>query len=911
MADSLLQTCENGTDENCEENLFEIEEDSDEEEDFFQYILDDNIEGVKLKLEDGYNALSVSKHGDMALHFATLNSKVDVLRVFESQLRNNAAINTVHLKNTDECGTALHTAMDGQVSVETVLFLSEWGADVNAKDFRGGTVLHELIDMAWVDFEEDFDREKYLTSNPKDGQSYLTKLSILHHHGADMNAIHDLTSLTPLHKWCQQFFWCTKKCEDKGCIPDWCFMFLNKMLEYGCNGKCVNDRGENHLYYFAQRRYKETHHRFMVGYGRMCELLVRCSDLKQKNINGHTILHAAAEFSNIVIIRELLKHGIDVNEKDKFGLTAVHLITHNITNDERGLVIGILDLLLEHNGYINATDNHGSTPIHHAISMHNSTAVSYLIHHGADLQLKDNSGLDALELATITGGSEIQKHLGILYQRSQPEGHSGVTDFDTGYYYPRCCQWTGSETSFSEEAEIIKESQIKSFLETFCFCPHNTNFIIQNCMHFYDKKQRHYFLKDCNKLQDELMCVMEKIVTEVNNENKLFHCDFILGGSNAEGTKVGAPDEFDILFILNTLSNMVVPEENEEFKGFVKLKIKDGDSIRLSPSITNDNGYVKREALSCHFHKLLEKVLRRKEIFENTCFESHNGTVNAEGECWDIGQLNLKWYGPFRKRQMVKIDIVPVLQIPNWRTMFLNKNINIIDSKTMQSVGCFLVMKDARLEIANLTSANIEDTDLIETENQLFQISFSQLENAVIFHLPDEIRSGLKVAKTILLQSPRIGCKRVELNEDGICDQLLQTSDGPLFVTNVHHYLTSYKIKTALLHVLDDFRQRTNLCEADLKPESWNKLVMDANKLEPRESNLCEVLKWTRRIYKKLLHLAKLWGHIPDYFLSRQKMTGNIVTTQNETNVLAEYCEIMLRLTENFKVPDHFASSTN
>ena len=238
-------------------------DENDESDELFKSILAGDTEDVRKRVLSGANALTVGRYGDMVLHFATLNSKVGILKLFAGQLKNQPAINTVHVKNADECGTALHIAMDGQVSIETASFLLEWGADVNARDIRGGTVIHELIDQAWDDFEGQFSLEAYMETNPQGGASYLEKLGILKRHGVDMNCLHSLTGLTPLHKWCQQFVWCTESCLEDNSLPQWVFGFFDKMIEFGCDPKLTNERGESPLFYLAQRQYKENHKGFM------------------------------------------------------------------------------------------------------------------------------------------------------------------------------------------------------------------------------------------------------------------------------------------------------------------------------------------------------------------------------------------------------------------------------------------------------------------------------------------------------------------------------------------------------------------------------------------------------------------------------------------------------------------------
>ena len=51
-------------------------------------------------------------------------------------------------------------------------------------------------------------------------------------------------------------------------------------------------------------------------------------------------------------------------------------------------------------------------------------------------------------------------------------------------------------------------------------------------------------------IRDEVLTLMKRVETYINQEDKLFHCELPVAGSVAEDTKIRAPDEFDINFKL-------------------------------------------------------------------------------------------------------------------------------------------------------------------------------------------------------------------------------------------------------------------------------------------------------------------------------------------------------------------------
>ncbi|KAK3592537.1 hypothetical protein CHS0354_005595 [Potamilus streckersoni] len=99
----------------------------------------------------------------MAMHFACLKSKLDVLQLLKDTLK-KGDINTINIEDDSICGTALHMSMDGQVDPLLAKPLLSFGADPNALDAKGSPVLHELILSAFDDLEDDFECEAYMKS---------------------------------------------------------------------------------------------------------------------------------------------------------------------------------------------------------------------------------------------------------------------------------------------------------------------------------------------------------------------------------------------------------------------------------------------------------------------------------------------------------------------------------------------------------------------------------------------------------------------------------------------------------------------------------------------------------------------------------------------------------------------------
>ena len=87
---------------------------------------------------------------------------------------------------------------------------------------------------------------------------------------------------------------------------------------------------------------------------------------------------------------------VDVNAKDKLGMTPLHWA---VTNRHASL----LKLLIDSDAYVNAKDKLGETPLHRAAQMSEVRACEELLDAGANVNARDERGRTALHWA-IHGG---------------------------------------------------------------------------------------------------------------------------------------------------------------------------------------------------------------------------------------------------------------------------------------------------------------------------------------------------------------------------------------------------------------------------------------------------------------------------------------------------------------------------
>lgn len=148
--------------------------------------------------------------------------------------------------------------------------------------------------------------------------------------------------------------------------------------------------------------------------GSFRELLKHGINSQAKTIGGRTALHCAVERGDVELVRSLKEFGIDVNARDNQGLTILHILlgsrrsdkrnkTFAQTHDQRERIVNKcieedLKILLEENPELdlNIQDNESRTPLHFAVKARYCGFVELLLSHGADPNIRDDSGLTPL-----------------------------------------------------------------------------------------------------------------------------------------------------------------------------------------------------------------------------------------------------------------------------------------------------------------------------------------------------------------------------------------------------------------------------------------------------------------------------------------------------------------------------------
>jgi hypothetical protein len=135
-----------------------------------------------------------------------------------------------------------------------------------------------------------------------------------------------------------------------------------------------------------------------------------CAHLNTGNQYGELPLCVAVKGKNLKLAEALIAHGADVNAMGAMmgtngGYAAIHFAARNGDMDA-------LDLLVKSGASIDvAVGEDGWTPLHCAAFCNHSTALRFLVDHGADVNLQNKHGVPAMAFLAKNGRSHDAKYL--------------------------------------------------------------------------------------------------------------------------------------------------------------------------------------------------------------------------------------------------------------------------------------------------------------------------------------------------------------------------------------------------------------------------------------------------------------------------------------------------------------------
>ena len=250
-------------------------------------------------------------------------------------------------------------AAQGQGHGEVAELLLKHGADIDVREATGKTMLLVVL-SEFLDHDKPLNMVDYLLT-----------------HGADVNAQDD-TFTSPLHL------------AEKYCMRE----VVTILLKHGADVNSQDSKGKTPLHCVLEfEQYydddeKCNHVRLLLEHG---------ADVNIQDRGNRTPLLLARKLGWFRTVCVFIEHGADADTENKSGGNLLHelVLSDGIINKE-GEALDHALLLLKHGVEINKRDKHKDTPLHLAIAVYWFRLAGILLEHGADANAENGQGMTPL-----------------------------------------------------------------------------------------------------------------------------------------------------------------------------------------------------------------------------------------------------------------------------------------------------------------------------------------------------------------------------------------------------------------------------------------------------------------------------------------------------------------------------------
>lgn len=593
--------------------------------------------------------------------------------------------------NNDD--TPLHL-MAAIADCESMRFLVENGADVQARNRLGETALHTLA-----------------SSNEFDG--FPDSLNFLMEMGLDINQT-DSSGKTALHHALM-----SKDTDEKA---------IEELIKRGIQVNVKDSCGRTELYDAIEEVDSHYSPSDLDRRAAVIRLLANAGvDVNEGDMYGITPLHLATTRDDLEILVSLLDAGADVTKKTKSGATVLHW-SCKIYN----MAHVIIHCYLNKKYDINVVDKYGSTALHWAVWFRRSSVSQSLLQAGSEYTIKDNSGNTPVNLAKkllftnfldLVANDKYRHLQGLTLQ-------DPVIECDSSDPLHACplLHYIKKEEGTLFVDEYIEHLRRHDASLAKCI---KKSLDIENMGLFYDIEEN----SSVPEVMDNLMqCLNER----VGERNPLFRCKLNLSGSMHERTKVSLPNEFDYLWIFIEFCKTFSPVESPAFpESFVKLKLRNAvDEPRFRRYLTKDT-FLDSRLLVRDFHRTVNEEL--------ICLLKENCPRFSNIVCLKLlneifctnSSLSFQFFGKEAKSFRISIDVVSTFLFEDWKPReFKDIDLGAPAIAGQHPRSFHVIMKTP-------------DRCHVEEFSLFFRISYAYLEQCIMREVPKVMKKGYILLKIL------------------------------------------------------------------------------------------------------------------------------------------------------------------
>ena len=414
--------------------------------------------------------------------------------------------------------------------------------------------------------------------------------------------------------------------------------FIKKILSYEVSVNTVDNLGNTALHRIAGVSTG-------IFYSGIIDLLVEGgADITIENVYRESpgfVLFLRHVFDVFV------KHEMDFNTRDRWGRTPlVSVMKH------RPLPDLLRKLVVEGKGDVNTRDVHGSTPLHFAAYHNYPEQVELLRSFGADQYALDELGDKPLDTA--------RRHCSLQCCKILDVSDENASEIPKNETFAQVL--VNMPTSIpSSKIKSAQDVQIVLGLQ-------------ENLDGFLDHLMTTFYLRPPEAAEEAAAVVsavnalVESLCLKMVAYDSRFEMSVFPTGSNAEGTKVGRPDEFDFVLCLDKLNDkteIVMTEECQE-TGYACLRFTETPLSEEYLPFSDENGYFLALPFLQLFFRYARRALNETEMWTtgNLYYNFEDKMEVLQGK--PVFNFSVYWMGSMFKQLKISIDLVPAVYKRGW-----------------------------------------------------------------------------------------------------------------------------------------------------------------------------------------------------------------------------------------------------